>query len=291
LVSAAVVVRDADGSLVVEHAVGPFSGTFTGLGIGELGAMASWVEAGTTVLTVGDSAGKGPTATDGLRRAGAGALVIVPLAVSGMQLGFLAMTDRSSVVLDIETTELLELLGVQTAAQIRGLVAVDETGRRAARDPLTGLGRQGAFESRLAAVREAAARAGRGIAVLLADVDGFKRVNDRRGENAGDEILRGLAALLEEVAPEGAQAYRLGGDEFALVMEAADRGGAQEVAWQLQAAVRERLGTTLSIGVALDAAGETDEALVARADAAVHEVKRRGRDGVAVAPAAGRAGR
>jgi diguanylate cyclase (GGDEF)-like protein len=289
--SAAVVVRDEDGTLVVEHAVGPFSGTFTGLGIGELGAMASWVEAGTTVLTVGDSSGKGPTATDGLRRAGAGALVIVPLAVSGVQLGFLAMTDRSSVVLDIETTELLELLGVQTAAQIRGLIAVDDTGRRAARDSLTGLGRRGAFEARLAAVREAAARAGRGIAVVLADVDAFKRVNDRRGENAGDEILRGLAALLNEVAPEGAQAYRLGGDEFALVMEAPDRGAPQEVAWQLQAAARERLGTTLSIGVAVDADGETDEALVARADAAVHEVKRRGRDGVAVAPSARRPSR
>ena len=283
--SAAVVVRDDSGSLVVRHAAGPFAGTFRGLGVGELGAMSSWVEAGTTVLTVGDAGGKGPTATDGLRRAGAGGLVVVPMAVAGMQMGFVALADRSSVVLDIESVELLELLGVQAAAQIRGVAAVDALRERTTRDPLTGLGHQGTFADRLGKRRQAAARAGCRVAVLLADVDGFKRLNDRQGENAGDEILRGLAALLEEVAPEGAQAYRLGGDEFALVMETPDRGAPQEIAWRLQAAARDRLGTTLSIGVAVDAEGESDEELLARADAAVNEVKRRGRDGVAVAPA------
>jgi diguanylate cyclase (GGDEF)-like protein len=281
--SAAVVLRDEQGSLVVEHAAGPFSGTFKGLTTGELGAMASWVEAGTTVLTVGDGAGKGPTATEGLRRAGAGALIVVPLAVAGMQLGFLALADRSSVVLEIESTELLELLGVQAAAQIRGVAAVDELRERATRDPLTGLGHQASFQAKLGKRREAAARNGRQLAVVLADVDDFKRLNDRQGENVGDEILRKMAGLLEEIAPEGAQAYRLGGDEFALVMETRDRGEPQELAWQLQTQARERLGTTLSIGVAMAADGESDEALLGRADAAVHEVKRRGRDGVAVA--------
>ena len=282
--SAAVVIRDESGALAVRHAVGPFAGTLSGLSIGELGAMASWVEAGTSVLTVGDAGGKGPTPTDGLRRAGAGALVVVPMAVAGTQLGFLALADRSSVVLEIESVELLELLGVQASAQIRGVAAVDELRERAARDPLTGLSHQGTFEARLGKRREAAARSGRRVAVLLADVDGFRRLNDRQGENVGDEILRRLAALLEEVAPAGAQAYRLGGEEFALVMDTPDRGAPQEVAWRLQAAARDRLGATLSIGVAVDAAGESDEDLLSRADAAVNEVKRRGRDGVAVAP-------
>jgi diguanylate cyclase (GGDEF)-like protein len=282
--SAAVVVRDEQGALVVEHAAGPFAGTFTALTVGDLGAMASWVEAGTTILTVGDVSGKGPAATDGLRRAGAGALIVVPLAVSGTQMGFLALADRSSVVLDIETTELLELLGVQAAAQIRGLAAVAEVRESASRDALTGLGREGSFIAKLGRRRETAAKSGRQVAVVLADVDGLKRLNDRRGENAGDEILRNLAELFEEVAPQGARAYRVGGDEFALVMEAHDRGVAQEVAWQLQAQARDRLGTTLSIGVAVAAAEESDDDLLSRADAALCEVKRRGRDGVAVAP-------
>lgn len=291
LESAAVVVRDDEGSLVVEHAVGPFAETFQALTVGELGAMASWVEAGTTVLTVGDGAGKGPTATEGLRRAGAGALLIVPLAVAGLQIGFLALADRSTVTLEIEMVELLEVLGVQAAAQIRGVTAVEALVERASRDPLTGLGHQKTFEAKLPKRRETAARNGKQLAVVLADIDGFKRLNDRQGENAGDTILRGLAALLEEVAPDGASAYRLGGDEFALVMEARDRGAPQEVAWQLQAQARERLGTTLSIGVAVAAEGESDQDLLGRADAAVAEVKRRGRDGVAVAPSTTRARR
>jgi diguanylate cyclase (GGDEF)-like protein len=282
--SAAVVMRDEQDTLVVEHAKGPFEDLFRGLTVGELGAMASWVEAGTTVMTMGVPAGKGPTATDGLRRAGAGALVVVPMSVGGQQLGFLALADRSSVVLDIETTELVELLGVQAAAQIRGVAAVEALLERATRDPLTGLGHQKTFEAKLPKRREAAARKGRQLAVVLADVDGFKRLNDRQGENVGDEILRVLAGLLEELAPEGASAYRLGGDEFALVMEARDRGAPQEIAWQLQAQARERLGATLSIGVAVAADGESDSDLLSRADAAVSEVKRRGRDGVAVAP-------
>jgi len=281
--SAAIVMRDDTDALVVEHATGPLEKVLAGLGVGELGAMASWVAAGTTVLTTGDGAGKGPTATDGLRRAGAGALVVVPLSVGGTQLGFMALADRSSVVLEMETVELLELLGVQTAAQVRGVAAVDALRERASRDPLTGLGHHGTFKSRLPKRRVAAARAGRRLAVVLADVDGFKRLNDRRGENVGDDILRRMAGLLEEVAPQGAQAYRLGGDEFALIMEARDRGSAQQVAWQLQEQARERLGATLSIGVAVATESESDADLLGRADAAVSEVKRRGRNGVALA--------
>lgn len=93
-----------------------------------------------------------------------------------------------------------------------------------------------------------------------------------------------MAAILAEIAPEPGSAYRLGGDEFALLVDTTDRGAAQEVAWQLQARARERLGVTVSIGVAVADGGETDAQLLERADAAVVEVKRRGRDGVALAP-------
>jgi diguanylate cyclase (GGDEF)-like protein len=212
-------------------------------------------------------------------------MAIVPLAVSGDQLGFIALADRSNVVLATEEAELLELLGVQAAAQLRGLAAVDQLRDRAARDPLTGLGHHATFHARLPQRRKAAEEEGRRLAVVLADVDGFKTVNDRRGLTVGDDILRGVAALLEEVAPAGAAAYRIGPDEFALVVAAEDRGEVQQVAWQLQAQARSRLqGTTLSIGVAVAQEGESEAELVERADAAVLEVKRRGRDGVAVAP-------
>jgi diguanylate cyclase (GGDEF)-like protein len=285
LESAMVALRDAEGDLHVHHAAGPLAEVLADLGIGVLGAMSGWGEAGTSTLTMGEAAGKSLPATEPLRRAGVGALVVVPLAVGRTRLGFLAVADRSSLVPDTERTELLELLGVQTAAQLRGLAAVVELRDRAARDPLTGLCHTASFHARLPRRRREAAKAGRLIAVLLADLDRIADVNEQDGHAAGDELLRRMGALLQEVAPEGSTAYRLGGDEFALLMEVDSRGGAQEIAWQLQAHARERLGTTLSIGVAVAGEAEADEDLLGRADQALTEVKRRGRDGVALATA------
>ena len=176
---------------------------------------------------------------------------------------------------DTERTELIEVLGVQTAAQLRGLAAVGQLRDKAARDPLTGLGHEQAFQSRLPRRRAAAAEAGRKVAVVKAELDSTA---------TSDDILRQMATLLSELAPQPGSAYRLGTDEFALLIDAADRGAAQELAWQLQAQTRERLGVGISIGVAVAETAESDAQLLERADAAVGEVKRRGRDGVVLAP-------
>jgi diguanylate cyclase (GGDEF)-like protein len=281
--SVLIALRDGHGDVHAHHAAGPFADVFTELSNAALQAMAEWVEPGTTMLSMADPAGKGLPVTEPLRQAGAGALLVVPLAVSGAKLGFIAVADRSSLVPSTERTELVELLGAQTAAQLRGLAAVVELRDHAARDPLTGLGHTGSFHARLPHRRSAAGDAGRKVAVVLADVDGIRDVNERAGHEAGDELLRGMARMLEALAPPGAGAYRVGGDRFALVVETDGRGPAQELAWQLQAQARERLGTTVSIGVALADATESDATLLGRADEALGEVKRRGRDGVALA--------
>ncbi len=281
--SVLVALRDGEGRVHAQHAAGPFADDFMALSKGHLATMATWVDAGTTMLSMAAAAGRGGTTLDLLRQSGAGALLVVPLAVGRAKLGLLALVDRAALAPDTERTELVELLGVQAAAQLRGLAAVVELRDRAARDPLTGLGHRGSFHSRLPRRRKASVAAGRKVALVLANVDGVKGVNDARGHAAGDEILRRVAALLEEVAPSGASAFRLGGDEFALLMDTADRGSPQEVAWQLQAQARERLGVTVSIGVAVADGDESDAELLERADQAVYEVKRRGRDGVALA--------
>ena len=92
--------------------------------------------------------------------------------------------------------------------------------------------------------------------------------------------------LLRAASPSGGRAFRIGGDEFALVFECDGEAQAEQVGWQLRAQARDRLGSTLSVGLALAESGESDEAVVARADAALYEVKRLGRDGVIVAPPA-----
>ncbi len=119
--------------------------------------------------------------------------------------------------------------------------------------------------------------------MLIADVDGFKAINDSRGHAAGDDVLRSMAALLRAAAPSGGRAFRIGGDEFALVFECDGESHAEQIGWQLRSDARDRLGSTLSVGLALANEDETDEALVARADEALYEVKRLGRDGVKVA--------
>jgi diguanylate cyclase (GGDEF)-like protein len=282
LESVMVALNDGAGGAHVHHAAGPLAEVLAGLGDDALASMAQWVQPGITALTLGDPAGKSLPAAEPLRRAGAGALAVVPLAVGRAKLGFMALADRSSVVLRTEQAELLELLGVQTAAQLRGLAAIVELRDRAAQDPLTGLGHRAAFLSRLPRRRRRTAEAGRQLAVMLAEVDGLGDVNERGGHDAGDEVLRETAALLGEVTD--ATAFRVGGDEFALILDFDERSTPQEVAWELQAQARERLGTTLSIGVALAAADEPADDLLERAGTALVEVKRRGRDGVALAP-------
>ncbi len=271
--SVLVALRDADGGVHCQHAVGPLADVLTALSKSELAAIAQWVEPGTSVLTMADASGKGDTVAETLRQAGAGALLVVPMAVGRARLGFLALADRSTLRPDTERTELVELLGVQAAAQLRGLAAVVELRDRAARDPLTGLGHERAFRSRLARRRAATTDAERKLALVLVAL-----------EPAGDQILQDLAALLGETGPDDAVGYRTGADELALLMECDDRGAAQEVAWQLQSRAREQLGVALSIGVAIAEPAETDAELRERAGAAVSEVRRRGRDGVALAP-------
>ncbi len=284
LESVLIALRDSSGSVHAHHAAGPLANTFTELSAQDLALMSGWVEAGTSMVSMADATGRGDAVSEILRQAGSGALLVVPLAVGRARLGFLALADRSTAVPDTERTELIELLAVQTAAQLRGLAAVSELRDRASRDPLTGLGHERSFQSRLPRRRKAAAEAGQKVAVVLAEIDNVAEVNDRKGHAAGDEILRGMAELLGEIAPEPGSAYRLGGDEFALLVETPDRGGAQEIAWQLQAQARDRLGVTVSIGVAVADGDESDAELLERADAAVGEVKRRGRNGVALAP-------
>ena len=281
--SVLVALRDAHGAVHPQHVAGPFADVFAALSRAGLQSMAAWVEPGTSMLTMADAAGRGLPVTEPLRQAGAGALLVVPLAVGRAKLGFIAVADRSSLVPSTERTELAELLGVHVAAHLRGLAAVSELRDRASRDPLTGLGHTDAFHARLPRRRRSAAEAGRKLALVLADVDGIGALNHREGHAAGDDVLRRMAGLLEELAPPGAAAYRVGGDEFALVLETEHRAAAQEVAWQLQARARERLGTTVSIGVAVADGSETDADLLERADKALVEVKRRGRDGVALA--------
>jgi diguanylate cyclase (GGDEF)-like protein len=279
--SAMLALPDGGGGFYAHHAEGSFAVALGALDSAELERIAAWVAQGTSSYTAGDTAGRGFEGHEVLRRAGANAVIVLPLVAAGERHGLLVVADRGNHRISTEKAELLELLAGQAAGSLRMAAAVTELRERAARDPLTGLGHHATF---YAEVPEARANAlDRRATVLLADVDGFKAINDSRGHAAGDDVLRAVAGVLRAVAPAGGRAYRIGGDEFAVLFDCGGHAEAWRVGWDLQARARTQLGTTLSIGLAIACARESDEQLVARADAALYEVKRRGRDGVLLA--------
>jgi diguanylate cyclase (GGDEF)-like protein len=284
--SALLALADGHGSLYAHHAEGSFAVALSDLDTDDLARVAGWVEHASSCYTSGDAAGRGFAGHEPLRRAGAESVLVLPLRAAGRSVGVLVLADRATRALSPETVALLELLAVQAAGGLRMAAAVLELRDRAARDPLTGLGHHATFHAALPSARDGLEE-GRACALLIADIDGFKQINDSRGHAVGDDVLRAVAGLLRSAAPAGGRAFRIGGDEFAMLIECGGPDEAAMIGSELRSRAPSRLGTTLSVGVAVAVDGEADEALVARADAALYEVKRRGRDGVFVAAAPG----
>jgi diguanylate cyclase (GGDEF)-like protein len=166
------------------------------------------------------------------------------------------------------------------------------------RDTLTGLRNRRALEEDIRMVEAQALRRGGSFAVALCDVDRFKPYNDRLGHLAGDDALRALARALLGELRAGDMAYRYGGEELIVVLADATAEQAVAAGERVRAAVAglalphpQGGHVTVSVGVA---AGERDvPALLARADAALYDAKRSGRDrvvaaGTGIAPAAPR---
>lgn len=166
-----------------------------------------------------------------------------------------------------------------------------ELERMAVRDPLTGLINRREFERR-AGERFAACVAGRRpFSMLWIDIDGFKGVNDRFGHQVGDEVLCGVARVLQEVVGEAGIAARYGGDELVAALpalgEAAARGLAEDVRRYVEEAAllacRTEAGEalTVSVGVAESGLLHADlAALASAADKAMYRAKASGRNRV-----------
>jgi len=187
----------------------------------------------------------------------------------------------------------------ETARRTQALQAeLVEARRLAMTDPLTGLGNrrllEEALQTGLAAVAETP------LALLMLDIDHFKAVNDSHGHPAGDAVLRNLAQTLEQGLGGNSTASRFGGEEFAIILT----GSSLREAVQAADALRNRIGNaavtlkpsgqrvsvTVSLGVAVAHAGESVAQLLERADQALYEAKRAGRNRVCSDPPLPKAG-
>jgi len=173
--------------------------------------------------------------------------------------------------------------------------SVEETIAMALSDPLTGLHNRRFLETHLAKAIERARATGIGFAILMADIDHFKRINDGWGHAAGDMVLKDFARRLSDCLRASDLACRFGGEEFAVLMIGADEGTAMAVADRIRRSVADQpfqiggepLTVTVSAGLAVFDAGRDDGgSLIDRADRALYEAKRSGRNRIGLADAA-----
>jgi diguanylate cyclase (GGDEF)-like protein/PAS domain S-box-containing protein len=185
-----------------------------------------------------------------------------------------------------ESGRALRLAGTYT--DITSRKAADERLRHLAEfDALTGLPNRALFNDRLAQAMIRAARSHKTTALLFLDIDHFKVVNDSLGHEAGDRLLVDFARALQARVRASDTVARLAGDEFTVILEGLrGRDDAEKIAQTLVDSVRrklkaggKRVAVTTSIGIAILAPNESDPAAVLRrADAALYEAKRCGRD-------------
>ncbi|MBV1856677.1 GGDEF domain-containing protein [Catellatospora tritici] len=160
-------------------------------------------------------------------------------------------------------------------------------------DTLTGLPNRRALRASLGRNLDQARRADTALALIILDLDRFKKINDEHGHLAGDAVLRQVAQVLQREIRPTDLAARLGGEEFAVVLPDTDRDTAVAIAERLRAAVAstpaahqgEVLTVTTSAGVvAYPHDGQTTATLVKRADDALYSAKRAGRNRVHTPP-------
>jgi two-component system, cell cycle response regulator len=169
---------------------------------------------------------------------------------------------------------------------------VDEQRRAAVTDGLTGLYNRRFFEATLALEAEHAFRSGQDLGLLVVDIDHFKRINDAHGHQAGDRVLRELAARLVASSRDGDVIAGYGGEEFVVLLRNTSVQAVPETAERLRRAVGDApvvladdigLATTISVGgAAWPVHARSADELVRVADQALYAAKRLGRNRVQI---------
>ncbi len=185
-------------------------------------------------------------------------------------------------------------IGFMVMLTLRLVVSLREASQL---DPLTGLFNRRAVDQALDLAWQRFGRSGQPLAVMVVDIDHFKRINDTKGHAAGDAVLVGLAGLLQRQLRAVDTVGRIGGEEFLLVLPGTTETQAVTLAERLRTQVLDStLGTTISIGVAEARTDDVDIGrVVERADAALYRAKASGRNrverpGEAINPARARSG-
>jgi diguanylate cyclase (GGDEF)-like protein len=214
----------------------------------------------------------------------------IPLISFGQTLGVLALdSDKTDAFRDGDQQSLESVADI-CATAIQNAHYVERVKQLAYLDGLTGIFNRRFFELRIIEEIERARRYGSGMAVIMADIDQFKRLNDEFGHLLGDEVLRQVSSLFHQQLRKMDVVCRYGGEEFAILLAQVNAEEALGVAEKLKKAVAgwQFPGVprtiTISAGTAvLPEHGATRDDLVRAADTALYSAKQSGRNRVCLA--------
>jgi len=219
----------------------------------------------------------------------------IPLTAQGVQLGFIYLSGHDGAFLS--RLELAEAAAEQLSMALSNLELRERLRVQSIREPLTGLFNRRYLEESLSRELARCQRRGLPLALMMLDLDHFKRFNDTHGHVGGDALLAQFGQLLQSLSRPEDIACRYGGEEFTLILPEAGVTAALERAETIRAAVEtmvvRHLGkdlpnVTVSIGVACHPDhGQSTEALLRCADEALYRGKHEGRNRVMLAERSG----
>jgi diguanylate cyclase (GGDEF)-like protein len=210
------------------------------------------------------------------------------LRARGQEIGWVTFVRTAPEPITDRELDLLRLLVDQMAIAIQNARDYRDKLEQAIRDPLTGLYNRRYFWEALEKEAQRAGRYGSQAALVLFDVDDFKKINDSRGHSVGDDVLRGIAAAVTPLLRPVDSFARIGGEEFALLLPETAQFEALLVAERMRAAISRSdlapgVRVTVSAGVgACPQDATTRDDLVRRTDSALYWAKRNGKDLCAV---------
>ncbi len=210
------------------------------------------------------------------------AVLTLPIRHRGQTLAALNLDAFSDpLAFDAESVEVARGFAVEVAAMLHEAELRRSLARAALTDPLTGLPNRRAFDQELRRALAAADREGSPLTLVLLDLAGFKRVNDRFGHEAGDRALQAAAEAMAAALRAGDRLFRWGGDEFALILPATGPEEAEGIAGRVLRAVGSVRFPEFSLGAHLGLAffprdGARAAALLKLADARMYRAKARG---------------
>ena len=223
-----------------------------------------------------------------------GSLLAVPLRSKGRVLGVMNLSRTRPDAFNAQEIRLAEAIGQQAALSIASARLYQQTLELSFTDSLTGVPNRRQLFLRLEQEFSRSVRFGDHLSLMMIDLDRFKQINDQHGHTIGDGVLRGVATALRRNVRKVDIVARYGGEEFCVVLPRVGKQEAMEVADKLRRSIASMampgpeggapLHVTISVGVSsLGADADDVNGLVEKADAALYEAKRLGRDQVAAA--------